>query len=186
MSESLSHHFLIALPTMGDPYFKHTVTYLFDHNSQGAMGITLTRRLPDPFSDILKELDLYSPHRHINKAPVFSGGPVQGERGLILHPSEPNRWSASSSNNHGVSLTASSDILKAIAQNKGPDQWKLCLGHCGWEAGQLESELKENAWLCLPAETDTLFGDTDHSLWQQITQDQGFDIQLISPVAGHA
>ncbi len=172
------------MPGLEDPNFARSITYICDHSADGAMGIVLTQPLNLSRQDVFKQLDLpCNPQAH--KQLVLCGGPVQQQRGFILHNSGP-RYAATLPINDAVSLSSSLDILAAIADGQGPQQTLLALGYAGWGAGQLEQELADNAWLTLSADSHSLFETPTEERWDEITQRLGIDINLIPSNAGHA
>jgi putative transcriptional regulator len=154
---SLANQFLIAMPQMLDPNFSGTLTYICEHNEEGAMGIIINRPIKVGLNDILLQLDMPI----IEKSrPICWGGPVQQDRGFIIHTacSEPEKqWESSMEISKGINLTSSKDIIKAIAEDRGPEKFIIALGYAGWGSGQLEQELAENTWLCSPANAELLF-----------------------------
>jgi putative transcriptional regulator len=154
---SLANQFLIAMPQMLDPNFSGTLTYICEHNEEGAMGIIINRPIKVGLNDILLQLDMPI----IEKSrPICWGGPVQQDRGFIIHTacSEPEKqWESSMEISKGINLTSSKDIIKAIAEDRGPEKFIIALGYAGWGSGQLEQELAENTWLCSPANEALLF-----------------------------
>jgi putative transcriptional regulator len=182
---SLTGQILIAMPTMGDPRFAQSVIYLCAHSEEGAMGIVVNRPLAAPsFEDLLRQLkvDPVPPARTIQ---LCSGGPVDNARGFVLHTAD---WtdSASLRVDETLALTASLDILKAIATGGGPRQGMLALGYAGWGPGQLDSEIQQNAWLSAGPDLGVLF-DTDHETkWRRALASLRVDPALLSGTAGHA
>jgi putative transcriptional regulator len=181
----LTGQLLIAMPSMNTPHFSQAVIYVCAHTPDGAMGIVLNRPLASPsFGDLLAQLDVtpVPPARQID---LFRGGPVDSARGFVLHSAD---WTGDGSlmvDPH-VALTASLDVLKAIADGGGPRQGFLALGYAGWGPGQLDRELTENAWLSAPASIDILF-DTDHETkWRRAMAILKVDPILLSGTAGHA
>ena len=176
---------LIAMPTMEDPRFARTVICLCAHSADGAMGIVLNKPLEGlTFDDLLKQLDLdpIPPARRIR---LVAGGPVEGGRGFVLHTAD---WETEGSLkvNDGLALTASVDILKAIAGGGGPREGFLALGYAGWGPGQLESEIHQNAWLNVPADEALLFSDKADTLWRQALGKLQVDPGALSGHAGRA
>jgi putative transcriptional regulator len=181
----LTGQLLIAMPTMGDPRFARSVICLCAHSQDGAMGIVLNKPLDGlSFDDLLKQLQLdpLPPQRRIR---LMSGGPVENGRGFVLHTAD---WETEGSLTvqPGIALTASLDILKAIAGGGGPRQGFLALGYAGWGPGQLESEIQQNAWLSVPADEDLLFAAPPDKLWEQALAKLHVNPALLSGLAGHA
>jgi putative transcriptional regulator len=176
---------LIAMPGMQDPRFARSVICLCVHSAEGAMGLVLNKPIESlSFDDLLKQLDLepVPPQRRIA---MHQGGPMEGGRGFVLHTTD---WSSDQSLQVGadLALTASVDILKAIAGGGGPRLGLLALGYAGWGPGQLEDEIQANAWLSVPPDEGLLFG-TDHEMkWNQAMAKLKVDPLLLSGAAGHA
>jgi len=181
----LTGQLLVAMPSMQDPRFARSVICLCAHSDDGAMGIVLNKPLDGlSFDDLLRQLKLdpVPPQRRIR---LTSGGPVENGRGFVLHTSD---WETEGSLavQPGLALTASVDILKAIAGGGGPRLGVLALGYAGWGPGQLEGEIQQNAWLSVPADEMLLFGAKPERLWTQALAKLHVDPALLSGVAGHA
>ena len=181
----LTGQLLIAMPTMDDPRFAQSVIYLCAHTEDGAMGLVLNRPLVSPtFEDLLRQLDV-SPTPPARRIALCDGGPLDGARGFVLHTAD---WIGDGSLqvDETVALTASLDVLKAIAAGEGPREGLLALGYASWGAGQLDQEIQENAWLSAPASLDLMF-DNDHpTKWHRAFATLRIDPALLSGVAGHA
>ncbi|WP_246522092.1 YqgE/AlgH family protein [Neoroseomonas terrae] len=181
----LTGHLLIAMPGMQDPRFDHSVVCLCAHSADGAMGLVVNRPLPGMvFDDLLRQLEVapMPPQRRIR---MLEGGPVETGRGFVLHSDD---WSTDGSLPvmKGLTLTASVDILKAIAGGGGPRDCVLALGYAGWAPGQLEDEIQRNAWLNVQADASLVFhGDTSHT-WGAALAKLRVDPALLSGTAGHA
>ena len=176
---------LIAMPTLQDPRFARTVICLCAHSPDGAMGIVLNKPIDGmSFDDLLKQLELepMPPQRRIR---LYDGGPVEGGRGFVLHTTD---WSNDQSLQvtDELALTASVDILKAIANGGGPRQGILALGYAGWGPGQLEDEIQANSWLSVTPDEALLFGDGHDRKWFQAMAKLKVDPSLLSGAAGHA
>jgi putative transcriptional regulator len=183
----LTNHFLIAMPSMEDSYFAKTLTYICMHNESGAMGIIVNRPLQSvDVGDVLEHIKINSTNYKINRLPVFDGGPVQRERGFVLH--EPGeRWEAMLTLQDYIAITTSQDILRALAQGDGPNKVLIALGYAGWGAGQLEHEMAENTWLSIPATSNDLFFDIEpEQRWSAAAASLGIDLNLLSTQAGHS
>ena len=181
---SLKNHFLIAMPQMADPNFSGTLTYICEHNEDGAMGIIFNRPSPLFLGEILAQLD-YDFKGERSNAIVYEGGPVQQDRGFVLH-TDKRKWKSNLSITEDMHLTTSKDILEAIADNDGPDTFLIALGYAGWGSGQLEKELIENTWLTCQAETDTLFHTENGDKFAKAVGQLGIDINQLSSQSGHA
>lgn len=182
---SLRNQLLIAMPGMLDPRFTHTVIYLCEHSEEGAMGLTINRPAGAPISKIFQQLDLEYPSS-LGDQPLLVGGPVQLERGFVLHRPGPREWESTLATGSQINLTASRDIIVDIANNKGPDSLLILLGYAGWGPGQLERELAENAWLTVPADPELIFDTPPEQLASLAAARIGVDLRQLSHVAGHA
>ena len=185
-ADSLKHHLLIAMPQLADPNFHHSVTYLIEHNADGAMGLTLNRPMEASLMDVFADLEIECLAPPSDRHQLVSGGPVQPEAGFILHPPTDQVWQNSVPVDDQLWLTTSRDILEAIATGNGPDRSLLALGYAGWSAGQLEQEMVENAWLSTPATADLIFEVPADQRWQSAAARLGIDLNLISTEAGHS
>ncbi len=181
----LTGQLLIAMPGMESERFSHSVIYLCAHTEEGAMGLVLNRPLSSPsFEDLLKQLDV-QPAPPARRIQLCDGGPVEGARGFVLHTAD---WTGEGSLqvNDAVALTASLDVLKAIAAGEGPREGLLALGYAHWAPGQLDDEIQANAWLSAPAPLDLVF-DADHaSKWHRAFASLRVDPAWLSGAAGHA
>lgn len=184
-ASDLSNHFLIAMPALEDTNFYRTVTYICEHNKDGAMGIVINRPLDINLGDILEQMELPISAQGGCKQVVFSGGPVQTERGFVLHNASSS-WDSTLQITPDISITTSRDILEAIAADKGPEQSLVALGYAGWGGGQLEEEMSANAWLSGPADSQIIFNLPPQERWQAAAKLLGVDMNLMSGEAGHA
>ena len=183
--EFLTGKMLIAMPGIGDPRFERAVILLCQHSAEGAMGLILNRPLGGmEFDDLLRQLKVepVPPQRRIR---MLDGGPVENGRGFVLHSDD---WSTDGSLPvvKGLTLTASVDILKAIAAGEGPKECVLALGYAGWAPGQLEDEIQRNAWLNVPADGSLVFRDDTSHTWEAALAKLRVDPALLSGSAGHA
>lgn len=183
-------HLLIAMPNLTDPYFTRSVTFICTHNQDGAMGIVINRPTDMTFSILFDKINLNLQDKTLSERPVLYGGPVQPERGFVLHQ-QLGDWDSSISIIDDIAVTTSKDILAAVAEGNGPKKLLLSLGYAGWAAGQLEQEIAQNAWLSVkPDNQETLYKvlfDTPHE--DQLNAAMallGFDPAMLSDVAGHA
>ncbi|MDR5903857.1 YqgE/AlgH family protein [Franzmannia qiaohouensis] len=184
--QSLKHHFLLAMPHLDDANFAGSLSYLCDHDDNGTMGVIVNRPLDLTLDALFEQLDLGgddSPHRD---APVYYGGPVHKDRGFILHRGSATPWDSSIQVAEDIALTTSMDMLQALASGHGPEQFLVCLGCAGWEAGQLEGELKENAWLTVEGSAQILFETPPEQRLQAAAGSLGVDLNLMSREAGHS
>lgn len=179
---SLQNQFLIAMPRMQDPNFAGTLTYICDHNEHGAMGIIVNRPLTLTLHEILEQLELDTSGPD---APVFEGGPVQTDRGFVLHHPD-GHWQSSIAITDNVSLTTSRDILAALATDAAPRHALIALGYAGWGAGQLDQEMASNAWLTCPASPEILFHAAPEQKFDAALASLGVDLHRLSGQVGHA
>ena len=181
----LTGQLLIAMPAMADPRFAQSVIYLCAHTPEGAMGLVLNRPLKRPsFEDLLRQLDV-APLPPARRIRLCAGGPVDNARGFVLHTTD---WTGEGSLrvDDGLALTASLDVLKAIAEGGGPREGILALGYAGWGPGQLDAEIHQNAWLSVSAD-ETIVFDGDHDTkWRRAFAKLNIDPLLLSGAAGHA
>lgn len=181
---SLCDHFLIAMPSMQDTSFAQSVTYICEHNEHGAMGIVINNPMPMPLSEIFSQMKL-SDLAHQGHKPVVAGGPVQVERGFVLHSSD-TQWHSTIKVSDDVSITASRDVIDAIAEGQGPKSYLVALGYAGWEKGQLEAEIAANSWLTAPGDKNIIFNTPFEQRWTVAALALGINVSLISNTAGHA
>ncbi len=185
MADYLTNQFLIAMPRMDDPNFAQTVTLVCEHSERGALGIVVNRTLPMTLGDVFEQLGLDSSKSKLNEQPVLRGGPVQTERGFVLH-SPSGSWESSLPFSERMHLTTSRDILDAIAAGEGPDSAVIALGYAGWEAGQLDEEMARNAWLTVSADERLIFDTPVDERWQAAARLLGINLLTLSSDAGHA
>ena len=181
----LNNQFLIAMPGLRDPNFFQTVTYICEHNSEGALGIVINRPLQLTLAELFEHLDLPAPAREQGAEKVFYGGPVQQEQGFVIH-TPLGEWEATLKVTGEIGVTTSRDILRDLAIAKGPKKSLFALGYAGWQAGQLEQEMIDNAWLSGPATADVLFSTPVEQRWSAAAALLGVDLNLLSGDAGHA
>lgn len=184
----LTDHFLIAMPQLDDPNFSHALTYICEHNASGALGIIVNRPLHITLQDVLQHLGLDAhPEEHSQATYdwVYAGGPVQTDRGFVLHSPEAS-WDSSIAISESICLSTSLDILKAIGQGQGPRDFLVALGYAGWGAGQLEKEVAQNAWLTVPANPDIIFHTPIEQRCSAAAMPLGIDLNLMSSSVGHA
>jgi len=182
---NLTNHFLIAMPGLRDPNFARSLTYICEHGEHGAMGIVVNRPTELRLGDILEQMDIQITDPTAELEPVYSGGPVQPDRGFVLHTGG-NRWASTLRITPQIYLTTSRDILEAIAAGEGPERMLIALGYAGWGGGQLESEMLANAWLSGPADLDIVFQRPVDQRWYAAAQRLGVDMHLMTASAGHA
>lgn len=185
MTADLTNHFLIAMPNLADPNFFHTVTYLCEHNAEGAMGLVINRPIGLQFEDLLAQLELETADPQIAQLPIYQGGPVQTERGFVLHNNE-GQWSSSIQVSDKIVMTVSQDIIEAIALGEGPRDYLIALGYAGWGDGQIEEELAGNTWLNGPAEAGIIFDLPVEQRWSAAAAHLGVELSRLSTDVGHA
>lgn len=184
-SSNLTNQFLIAMPSLADPNFSHTVTYICAHNEDGAMGIVINRPLDLDLGEVLRQMEMSSDSEAVGAIPVYHGGPVQTDRGFILHHSD-TEWQSSLHVSDDIGIATSRDILQAIAEGRGPEDTLIALGYAGWGAGQLEEEIKENVWLNGPASLDIIFKTPSDQRWSAAARILGVELDNLSSDVGHA
>ena len=181
----LTHHFLIAMPGMADPHFAGTLTYVCEHNGDGALGIVDNRPTDMTMGALFKQINIDLESHDLAERPVMFGGPVQTDRGFVLH--RPiGKWQSSLAVREGVSLTTSRDILEACAAGEGPPELIVSLGYAGWTAGQLEQEMGSNAWLSVQADPQILFDAPYGERVDRALALLGIELGSLSEEAGHA
>lgn len=181
----LTNYFLIAMPGMLDPHFIRTVTYIAEHNKDGALGIVINRPTEVLLSEILKQMDIIITPKAANP-PVLYGGPLHQERGFVLH-TPFGHWRSSFAPSDRINITTSKDILEAIANNVGPEKSLVTLGYASWGAGQLEEELTKNTWLSCEADPELVFNTPYAERWQKAAKLVGIqDIYTLTDYTGHA
>ena len=186
--DSLKNQFLIATPQLSDGLFKASVTYICEHNASGAMGIIINRPSNISLAEILSDLVEQPNEFFSSDQPVMVGGPVGMERGFVLHQTfgELSLWESSLQVTDDIALTGSKDILIALGKGEGPANYLVALGYAGWEAGQLEQELADNAWITSPANADILFSTPYHHRAKAAAALLGIDLNALSTQSGHA
>ena len=184
-SSSLKNQLLIAMPGLSDPNFAKGVTYICQHNEHGALGLMINRPSEYHLSDVLGQMRIDVEAPEIGEQIVFSGGPVQQDRGFVLH--QPSgEWESTFEVTPELSVTTSKDVLEAIARGEGPNQILVALGYAGWAAGQLESEMRDNAWLNATSSTEVLFDTPVEDRWRSAAALMGIDIDTLHGTAGNA
>lgn len=183
--EFLTNQFLVAMPGMSDPNFSQTVTLVCEHSAQGALGIVINRPLTMTLGEVFAQLGLDTSKARLTQEPVLQGGPVQTDRGFVLHSPGP-RWDSTLPVSERLHLTTSRDVLDALARGEGPEEAVVALGYAGWDAGQLEAEMAQNAWLTVPADERLLFATPVAERWQAAGRLLGVNLLHLSSEAGHA
>lgn len=189
ITESLANHFLIAMPGMRDPNFARTLTYICEHNRDGALGLIVNRPLELSLATLFERVNLPLPpgerHDFFATRPVYFGGPVQTDRGFVLHR-PPGQWQSSLKVTDEIALTSSRDVLQALFDTGEPHDVIVTLGYAGWAAGQLEWELAQNAWLTVAADPEIIFSLPPEERLNAAMHALGVDYANLCEVAGHA
>jgi putative transcriptional regulator len=183
---NLTNQFLIAMPGMADPTFAGTVVYLCEHSERGALGLVINRPTDIDLKSLFDRIDLSLEIEPLQHLPVYFGGPVQTERGFVLHDSSEQHYTSSISIPGGLEMTTSKDVLEAVAQGAGPARFLLTLGHAGWGAGQLEDEISRNGWLTVEASPNILFETPAEKRFEAALALLGISMAMLSGEAGHA
>jgi putative transcriptional regulator len=181
---NLTQHFLIAMPNMADPNFARSLTFICEHNDQGALGLVVNRPTELTLSKLLEQVNINTRDERCASLPIHFGGPVQVDRGFVLH--RPlGQWQSTLAVGD-IGLTTSKDILEAAARGEGPDHMLITLGYAGWAPGQLESEIGQNAWLTVAASDDVIFETPAEERLGRAMKLLGIDFASLSETAGHA
>ncbi len=188
----LTNQFLIAMPGMGDDTFAGSVVYLCEHNERGALGLVINKPIDIKLKNLFEKVDLSLDREELAEQPVFFGGPVQTERGFVLHDALPSaepesaRYQSTLAVPGGLAMTTSKDVLEALAAGGGPSRVLVTLGYSGWTAGQLEEELGRNGWLTVGADPVVIFETPIEQRYERALSLLGFDPRMLSQEAGHA
>lgn len=186
---SLTNHFLIAMPTLLDPNFQQTVSYICEHNEEGTMGIIINRPTDITLADLCEQLNITIDDPEMANYPVYHGGPVETERGFILH-SPLGNWESTLPITKDIGLTLSVDIIESIAGNPDtdspPENFIITLGYAGWGEEQVEDEILENSWLSVPANSEILFHTPIEQRWTAAAATMGINLHQLSTDIGHA
>lgn len=182
----LTGQLLIAMPAMADPRFHRTVIYICAHSAEGAMGLIVNKPLEDlSFADVLDQLKITPRAGGCSAIHVHRGGPVEVQRGFVLHSADYQK-SGTVMVNDDIALSATTEILKDIAEGAGPHRNLMALGYSGWGPSQLDEEIKRNAWLNVPTDANFLFSDDGDHKWDMALARLGIAAQQLSSEAGHA
>jgi putative transcriptional regulator len=187
----LTHHFLIAMPGMADDTFAGTVVYMCEHTERGALGLVINKPIDIKLKNLFEKVELGMPVEGLAEQPVFFGGPVQTERGFVLHEQlgsdgEASPYSSTMSVPGGLAMTTSKDVLEAMSEGAGPRRVLITLGCSGWQAGQLEEEIGRNGWLTVDADPAIIFDTPVEQRYNRAVSLLGFDPRMLSQEAGHA
>ena len=184
-SINLTHHFLIAMPNMVDPLFSRTLTYICEHNEQGALGLVVNRPIDMTLEALFEQISVPLNRSDLRRMPVHFGGPVQMDRGFVLH--RPiGEWQSTMPVDEDIGLTTSKDILQAVGRGEGPQSLLVTLGYAGWAPGQLEQEISQNAWLTVRAQPSVIFDLPPEERLPAAMELLGIDFARLSDNAGHA
>ena len=187
---NLTNQFLIAMPGMADDNFSRTVIYLCEHSKNGALGLVINRPTDITLKSLFEKVELSLDRDELAQQPVFFGGPVQTERGFVLHEKTGTEQSPYTSTlsiaGGGLEMTTSKDVLEALANGAGPRRLMVTLGYSGWSAGQLEEEIGRNGWLTVDADPKVIFDTPVEERYQRALSLLGFDPLMLSQEAGHA
>ncbi len=182
---NLTNHFLIAMPAMADPYFAKTLTFICEHSEQGALGVVVNRPIDLTLQALFEQVDLKLHDPELVSLPVYFGGPVQMDRGFVLH--QPiGEWQSTLRVGDEVGLTTSKDILEALGKGEGPSKVLVTLGYAGWQPGQLEHEISQNGWLTVRSRPSVIFDLPAEERYAAAMQILGVDFASLSEHAGHA
>lgn len=181
---NLTHHFLIAMPAMVDPHFAKSLTFVCEHNDQGALGVVVNRPIEMNLHALLEQVSIQPEKEDFKSVAVHFGGPVQIDRGFVLH-TPLGEWQATLAVGPEIGLTTSKDILEAVARGDGPREMLVTLGYAGWAPGQLEHELAQNAWLTVQANREIIFDLSAEERLPAAMRLLGVDYASLSEVAGH-
>lgn len=185
VSGYLQQQLLIAMPSMEDPNFSRSVTLLCQHNEEGAIGITINRQSEFTLGELFFQLNIPCKNKNISSIMVLEGGPVSRDHGFVLHPTFEG-FDSSVKINDDIMVTTSRDVLSAIASAKGPQQFLVALGYAGWGYGQLEFEMRQNAWLSVPADKAILFESELQNRWEKAIGKLGINLDDLHEVGGYA
>lgn len=185
---NLTNQFLIAMPGMADDTFAGSVVYLCEHSQRGALGLVINKPIDIKLKSLFEKVELELDGEGLGAQPVFYGGPVQTERGFVLHEhmGEPEPFSSTMTVPNGLSMTTSRDVLEALAEGGGPKKVLVTLGCSGWSAGQLEEELGRNGWLTVQADPAVIFDTPVEKRYDRAVSLLGFDPRMLSQEAGHS
>jgi putative transcriptional regulator len=185
----LTNQFLIAMPGMADDTFAGAVIYLCEHNEKGALGLVINKPIDMDMDGLFEKVDLTLQRDDLRQAPVFFGGPVQTERGFVLHErldEAGGHYNATLAIPGGLEMTTSRDVLEALSHGAGPRKLLVTLGYSGWSAGQLEEEIGRNGWLTVDAVPELIFDTPPADRYDHALRLLGIDPRMLSQEAGHA
>ncbi len=186
---NFTNQFLIAMPGMGGDAFAGTVVYLCEHTDKGALGLVINKPIDITLKSLFEKVELTLDREDLAKTPVFYGGPVQSERGFVLHErlgDEGGHYSSTLKIPGGLEMTTSKDVLEALSSGAGPKKVLITLGYSGWGAGQLEDEMGRNSWINVDAAPDIIFDTPVEQRYDKALSLLGIDVRMLSQEAGHA
>ena len=181
----LTNQLLIAMPSLGDPNFSQSVAFVCEHSPRGALALVLNKPLPMRMGEVFEQLDIQVAPGPLSEGPVLRGGPMQTDRGFVVHKAE-GVWDSTLKVSDSVHVTTSRDILTAIARGEGPAPAFVALGYAGWDSGQLEDEIRANAWLNAPADSRIIFDLPFEQRWAAAAKLLGVDIARLASISGNA
>jgi putative transcriptional regulator len=188
-SINLTNQFLIAMPGMADETFAGAVVYLCEHTDKGALGLVINKPIDIKLKSLFEKVDLSLDRPDLAEAPVYFGGPVQTERGFVLHegqPGEGGHYNSTLAIPGGLEMTTSKDVLEALSKGSGPRRVLVTLGYSGWSAGQLEEEMSRNGWINVGAAPEIIFDTPVEQRYERALSLLGIDPRMLSQEAGHA
>ena len=185
LNTSLTNHLLIAMPSLDDPNFRHAVIYVCEHHQQGAVGLIINQPMQYPLSMVFEQLQIHSVRDEKNKQPLLFGGPIQPERGFVIHRPFGD-WHSSLVLREDVTITTSNDIIRAIAEDEGPRDAMVTLGYVGWDENQLEQEMMDNDWLVCPYNAELLYDVPFKDRWEYAGLTIGVNMNKLTSNIGHA
>lgn len=185
-SINLTNQFLIAMPGMADDTFAGAVVYMCEHTDKGALGLVINKPIDIKLRNLFEKVELPLDREDLADAPVYFGGPVQTERGFVLHEPVGGHYSSSLTIPGGLEMTTSKDVLEALSHGAGPRKVLVTLGYSGWAAGQLEDEIARNGWLTVPAEPSIIFDTPVEQRYERALSLLGIDPGMLMQDAGHA
>jgi putative transcriptional regulator len=184
-----SHQFLVAMPGLGSDEFAGAVVYMCEHNERGALGLVINKPIEIKLGKLFDKVDLTLTREDLKEAPVYYGGPVQTERGFVLHErldEDGGHYNSSMKLPGGLEMTTSKDVLEALSNGAGPRKLLVTLGYSGWAAGQLEDEMRRNSWINVPAAPEVIFDTPIEQRYRKALSLIGIDAHMLSQEAGHA
>ena len=185
LSSQLKHQFIFSMPQLESDFFSSSLIYLCEHSDEGAMGLVVNKPSEMNLAEVFEQLELKTGPA-LELTPVYTGGPVSSDRGFLLHSQTQHRWKSTLDLSEDLQLTTSLDVLEAIANGGGPQDYLMVLGYAGWDAGQLEDELSRNLWLSCTSNFDILFRTAPEARLSAAAAQLGIDINLLSDQTGHA